>query len=157
MTSHQPFRWIESDLFLSDYPLPLLRGYSDQTLAEYFKYALTSSDSISDSFKQRLIDHLWRKYDRLDLVPFNDLLAQLPLVRLDDLVIARRYSDQTEITLGQFEANFNQYIPLSLKRLRNQLKPTLVRLDSLTSTQDNPQLNELKERLDQLNIKIFRR
>lgn len=95
----------ERDIFFSNQPQILLSPYTYDQLASAFDYP----DFIN---LDELIDHIYKKYNRIDLASYN------PPVFLD-------YETKNLISLDDLNRNFNEYSPMALQRLGYQIEPYL--------------------------------
>jgi len=104
----------EVELFLSDHPLLLIQNLSSLELTDRFG---PISDLEDPQFKSLLLDQIWTKYRRIDLIKWD----------LQEEGLFFDYVQQKPISLSQFREDFEKYSPLARKKLRVQLERSLDR------------------------------
>ena len=106
----------EADLFFSDHPRMLLQQYSSGQLEVWFGPSARPTDDL-DQYITLLLNDLWRKYRRVDLVKW-DPDAESPFFD---------YETQKLLSLKEFWDNFDNYSMMSLRRLQMCLEKSYQR------------------------------
>ena len=106
----------EREIFLSNNPQVILNKYSINELENWFG-PLNSNKRNKDEYISELLDNLWTKYKRIDLVKWDPVLDS-PFID---------YQSQNFVSLADFQNDLDRYSPLSLQRLSYQLKRSIDR------------------------------
>ncbi len=104
----------ERDLFVSHHPQLLLRGETRNALESRFGPLPATTDW---EWRELLIDTIYRKYNRVDLVKWDP----------DHLQTFHDYRTGHYLSLDELEKRLDEYSPMATQRLQEQLDLALKR------------------------------
>lgn len=127
----------EADLFFTEHPLMLIRKYTVEQLENWFGPSSRSTTNI-EIYSKQLLDDIWKKYHRIDLVKWD----------FDSNILFFDYHDQKIIPLRDFI--INNYSIMALTRLFHQLNKSYERWRYENTSEELKSVQNILENISKL-------